>query len=159
MVPVFLYSCLNAYIFTDTQLRNKIVFFLFVNVFKDSTECMHTGILKSKDSKQIGQHFCIIRCTYIYERVHFCEGHVYYWGRFQNIGLPVPRLPHKLLSQCGCNTKGQTQRAFFVGLVGQFGLEYFTIIFSFKMYSSLTCVVQFRPCCQAWRLGPLDVTH
>ena len=21
------------------------------------------------------------------------------------------------------------------------------------------CVVQFRPCCQVWRLGPLDLTH
>ena len=21
------------------------------------------------------------------------------------------------------------------------------------------CVVHFRPCCQVWRLGPLDLTH
>ena len=21
------------------------------------------------------------------------------------------------------------------------------------------CVVQFRPCCQVWRIGPLDPTH
>ena len=25
--------------------------------------------------------------------------------------------------------------------------------------SETMCVVQFRPCCQVWRLGPLDLTH
>ena len=34
-----------------------------------------------------------------------------------------------------------------------------TYLSTYDCSTLFTCVVQFRPCCQVWGLGPLDLTH